>query len=80
MNKELFESLDILEKEKVIFTGDTLFRGSIGNTGFEGGNTLTLIRTLKKIQEAFEDAYAIYPGHGDGSTIGYEKRTNIYLR
>ena len=72
--------LYILEKERVIFTGDTLFRGSIGNTGFEGGNTLTLIRTLKKIQEAFEDAYAIYPGHGDGSTIGYEKRTNIYLR
>lgn len=71
--------LYILEKERVIFTGDTLFRGSVGNTGFEGGNAFTLMNTLEKMK-SFDDDYAIYSGHGEGSTIGYEKRTNIYLR
>ena len=71
--------LYILEKERVIFTGDTLFRGSIGNTGFEGGNAFTLMNTLEKMK-SFDDDYAIYSGHGEASTMGYEKRTNMYLR
>ena len=71
--------LYILEGERVIFTGDTLFRGSIGNTGFEGGDAFALMRTLQKMK-SFDDDYAIYSGHGEGSTIGYEKRTNMYLR
>ena len=71
--------LYIFENEKIIFTGDTLFRGSVGNTGFEGGDAFTLMKTLEKIK-AFADDYAIFSGHGEGSTIGYEKRTNMYLR
>lgn len=71
--------LYILEKERVIFTGDTLFRGSVGNTGFEGGNVYTLMNTLEKMK-AFSDDFVIYSGHGESSTIGYEKRNNIYLR
>lgn len=71
--------LYILEKERIIFTGDTLFRGSIGNTGFEGGNVFTLMSTLEKMK-SFDNDYAIYSGHGEASTIGYEKRNNIYLR
>ena len=71
--------LYILDKERIIFTGDTLFRGSVGNTGFEGGNAFTLMNTLEKMK-AFLDDYVIYTGHGESSTIGYEKRNNIYLR
>lgn len=71
--------LYIFENEKVIFTGDTLFRGSVGNTGFEGGNAFVLMSTLEKMM-SFADDYTIYSGHGEGSTIGYEKMTNMYLR
>ncbi|MBQ7116472.1 MAG: MBL fold metallo-hydrolase [Clostridia bacterium] len=71
--------LYILESERIIFTGDTLFRGSIGNTGFEGGNLMELIGTLREIKR-FPDDFVIYAGHGESSTIGYEKRTNIYLK
>ena len=71
--------LYIFKNEKVIFTGDTLFRGSVGNTGFEGGNAFTLMNTLEKMK-SFADDYAIYSGHGECSKIGYEKMTNMYLR
>lgn len=71
--------LYVLEKEQTIFTGDTLSRGSIGNTGFEGGSLMELIGTLREIKR-FPDAFVIYPGHGESSTIGYEKSTNIYLK
>ncbi len=71
--------LYVLGDEKIIFTGDTLFCGSVGNTGFKGGSTSALMRTLETIKD-FSDDYVIYPGHSESSTIGHEKRTNIYLR
>ncbi len=71
--------LYVLKDQKVIFTGDTLFRGSVGNTGFEGGDAFALMRTLD-MMKSFTDDYVIYTGHGADSTIGYEKRNNMYLR
>lgn len=71
--------LYVLRDEKIIFTGDTLFYGSVGNTGFKGGDAFALMRTLRTIKE-FPDDYIIYTGHGESSTIGYEKRNNMYLR
>ncbi len=71
--------LYIFEDEKIIFTGDTLFCGSVGRTSFKGGNTMELLATLREIKQFSED-YVIYTGHGESSTIGHEKRTNIYLR
>lgn len=71
--------LYILEEEKIIFTGDTLFCGSMGKTTFPGGDIFTMMKTLAKIKELPED-FEIYTGHGASSTIGYEKRTNMFLR
>lgn len=71
--------LYVLEDERIIFTGDTLFSGSVGRTSFKGGSTMELMKTLLKIKE-FSDDFVIYTGHGESSTIGYEKRTNMFLR
>ena len=71
--------LYVLKDEKCIFTGDTLFKGSIGTTAFKGGNLMELVATLREIKQ-FPDDYVIYTGHGESSTIGYEKRTNEFLR
>jgi len=61
-----------------LFSGDTLFAGSIGRTDLEGGNDLEMVQTLKRLKELPNDLW-IYPGHGDASTIGQEKQTNPYL-
>ncbi len=71
--------LYILDEEKCIFTGDTLFCGSVGKTSFKGGDVFALMRTLKAIKEFPED-YVIYTGHGVSSTIGYEKINNMFLK
>ena len=71
--------LYVLEDEMIIFTGDTLFCGSVGRTTFKGGDASALLRTLKTIKE-FPDDFVIHTGHGESSTIGYEKRTNMFLR
>lgn len=70
--------LYVLHNENCIFTGDTLFCGSVGRTSFKGGSTEELMKTLSKIKE-FPDDYVIHTGHGESSTIGYEKRTNMFL-
>ena len=71
--------LYVLEEEKVIFTGDTLFCGSVGRTDFKGGNSSALMKTLESIKK-YPDDYVIYTGHGENSNIGNEKRNNMFLR
>jgi glyoxylase-like metal-dependent hydrolase (beta-lactamase superfamily II) len=71
--------LYVLENEKCIFTGDTLFKGSVGSPRFKGGNASVLLATLRGMKE-FPDDYVVYAGHGESSTMGDEKRTNIYLK
>jgi len=71
--------LYVLEDEKIIFTGDTLFCGSMGKTTFPGGDIFAMMRTLSKIKE-FPDGFVIHTGHGESSTIGYEKMNNMFLR
>ncbi|HHW56371.1 MAG TPA: MBL fold metallo-hydrolase [Clostridia bacterium] len=66
--------------DKVCFTGDTLFRGSIGRYDFPGGDFSTLMDSIKNKLLVLKDDITIYPGHGDSSTIGKEKRLNMFLR
>jgi glyoxylase-like metal-dependent hydrolase (beta-lactamase superfamily II) len=63
-----------------VFTGDTLFAGSIGRTDFPGGNHDQLIKGV--VQKIFPlgDELRIYPGHGPASTIGRERAANPFFR
>ncbi len=63
---------------KLLFTGDTLFQGSIGRTDLPGGDFKKIQKSLKKLLE-FEDNSIVLPGHGDITTIGQEKQLNPFL-
>jgi glyoxylase-like metal-dependent hydrolase (beta-lactamase superfamily II) len=63
-----------------LFTGDTLFAGSIGRTDFPGGSFEQIIRSIKERLLIFPDDTPVYPGHGPRTTIGEEKRYNPFLR
>ncbi len=65
--------------EKVIFTGDTLFAGSIGRYDFPDANLQEIMKSLKRLTE-LPDHLKVYPGHGPSSTLGEEKRSNPFLR
>jgi len=67
-----------LATDKVVFTGDTLFAGSIGRTDFPGGDYGTLIASIQKKLFALGDDVTVYPGHMDKTTIGQEKRFNPF--
>ena len=67
-----------IKDEKVAFTGDTLFRGSIGRTDFEGGSMLMIIQSLRMFVQ-FPDDIRLLPGHGQETTMGYELAHNPYL-
>lgn len=64
--------------DDTMFTGDTLFSGSVGRTDLPGGNTTSLINSLRQIY-MIDRALKIYPGHGEGSDLAYEKQYNPYL-
>lgn len=67
------------EAEKVMFTGDTLFAGSIGRTDHLGGNLDTLLESINTKLMPLDGDITIYPGHGPKSSIGYERVTNPFL-
>ena len=63
-----------------LFTGDTLFAGSIGRTDFPGGDQRTLVQgVLTKIFPLGDDL-RVYPGHGPTSTVRMERLTNPFFR
>ena len=66
------------EADKVLFTGDTLFQGSIGRTDFEGGSMFLIIQSLRILSQLPDDT-TVLPGHGESTTIGYELASNPYL-
>lgn len=62
-----------------LFSGDTLFKGSIGRSDFPGGNMLTLIRSVGKLKKLGIN-YSVYPGHGESTTFDYENKTNPFCK
>jgi len=68
-----------IQEQKMLFTGDTLFRGSIGRTDLAGGNYETIIESIIKKILPLGDDIEVYPGHGDSTTIEFEKRSNPFL-
>jgi glyoxylase-like metal-dependent hydrolase (beta-lactamase superfamily II) len=63
-----------------LFVGDTLFAGSIGRTDLPGGDHATLIASIRTVLFGFGDDARVYPGHGEPTTIGRERRTNPFVR
>ncbi|MBQ2236772.1 MAG: MBL fold metallo-hydrolase [Clostridia bacterium] len=61
-----------------LFSGDTLFSGSIGRTDFPGSNHFEMLSSLKKLS-AFSKTINVYPGHGESTTIGEELLSNPYF-
>lgn len=67
-----------LKSAQVVFTGDTLFAGSVGRTDFPGASYEQLMKSIQDKLLVLPDETVIYPGHGPSSTIGQEKRSNPY--
>ncbi len=66
------------KEEQVLFTGDTLFKGSIGRTDFPGGSMFQIINSLRFLAQ-LPDETKLYPGHGEPTTIGFEVAHNPYM-
>lgn len=65
-----------MEKEKVLFAGDTLFEGSVGRTDFPTGSMGRLVHSIKERLLVLPEDTIVYPGHGDETTIADEKKYN----
>ena len=64
--------------DKIVFSGDTLFAGSIGRTDFSESSSRDMAVTLRKLV-GLPDGLFVYPGHGEFSLMGQEKRVNPFL-
>jgi len=64
----------------ILFTGDTLFKGSVGRTDFPGGSQRDLIDSIKHKLLTLGDDVRVYPGHGPVTSVEVEKRTNPFIR
>ncbi len=65
-------------QDKIVFSGDSLFKGSIGRTDL-GGDEKLLVRSIREKLFSLSDDTAVYPGHGPATTIGAEKNNNPFL-
>ncbi|MDP3732607.1 MAG: MBL fold metallo-hydrolase [Candidatus Omnitrophota bacterium] len=66
-------------KDKILFTGDSLFFHGIGRTDFPGASETLLIKSIKEKLFKLSDDTIVYPGHGPPSMIGEEKNNNPFL-
>lgn len=68
-----------LKEEGILFSGDTLFYGSVGRTDFPGGSTARIVSSLHRLVEQLPEETQVFPGHDASTTIGYEKRYNPFV-
>ena len=67
-----------LKDEKVLFSGDTLFCGSVGRTDFPGGSMAQMRQSLRRLLDTLPGDTDVYPGHDSATTIDMEKRYNPF--
>lgn len=60
-----------------LFTGDTLFDGSVGRTDFKSGNREDMVKSIKRLF-ALPGDYTVYPGHDGFTTLDYQRKYNIF--
>lgn len=68
------------ETDGLILTGDTLFAGSVGRTDLPGGDTQTLLRSIREKIYALPAGITFYPGHGPSGSLERERLTNPFVR
>lgn len=68
-----------LAAENALFSGDTLFAGSVGRTDLPGGDTEALVAAVRNKLFEFDDDIPVYPGHGPATTVGRERRHNPFV-
>jgi hydroxyacylglutathione hydrolase len=66
--------------DSLLFSGDVIFRGSIGRTDLPGGSDRKMMETLKQRIAGLDADVVVYPGHGPQTTIAYEKKHNPFLQ
>jgi glyoxylase-like metal-dependent hydrolase (beta-lactamase superfamily II) len=66
-------------EDKFVIAGDVLFRQSIGRTDLPGGNFDTLMKSIREELLPLGDEVRVFSGHGDSTTIGYERLNNPFL-
>ena len=67
------------EEEGILISGDTLFQESVGRTDLPTGSMSALVRSVKEKLMVLPADVKVYPGHGESTTIGYEKENNPFL-
>ena len=67
-------------EEGILFSGDTLFFESVGRTDFPTGNSATLAKSVKEKLYVLPEEVKVYPGHGSATSIGYEKKNNMFVQ
>jgi glyoxylase-like metal-dependent hydrolase (beta-lactamase superfamily II) len=73
-------SLHLPGENQRIFSGDTLFQGSIGRTDLWGGSLEEILRSTRERLLIFPDQTPVFPGHGAATTIGAERESNPFLQ
>ena len=70
----------LIESEKAVFTGDTLFRLSVGRTDLAGGDGVQLYESILYRLFSLKGDYRLLPGHEEASTLDYERKFNPYMK
>lgn len=68
-----------ISEENVLFSGDTLFCGSVGRTDFPTGSMGEITRSVRRLVDSLPEETEVFPGHDSATTIGYEKRNNPFV-
>lgn len=68
------------DEDKLLISGDTLFHESVGRTDLATGNYAAIVRSIQDKLMVLGDEVKVYPGHGDETTIGYERKYNPFIQ
>ncbi len=74
------DSLCFSAPDTILFSGDTLFRRSVGRTDLPGSSNAALTASIRQVIYSLPDETKVFPGHGEETTVGEEKRSNPFVR